>query len=244
MNKLPQAVIEQLGNYVYLYINPFDGKIFYVSKGQDDRVLSHLDDEKESKKTEIIQTIRELGKEPKIDILVHGLKSDDEALDIEASAIDLLGVDNLANEKRGYRSNIVGRAPLAELIALYKSEKVEVDDPVILIRINRLYRFDMTENELYEATRGVWRIGKRREDAKYTLAVLRSIVREVYEIEHWYPAGTTNYETRDESEIDKPGRWEFTGQIAHSAIREKYINKSVEDYFPLRAQNPITYVNC
>jgi hypothetical protein len=46
MNKLPQAVIEQLGNYVYLYINPFDGKIFYVSKGQDDRVLSHLDDEK------------------------------------------------------------------------------------------------------------------------------------------------------------------------------------------------------
>ena len=244
MNKLTQAVIEQLGYYVYLYINPFTGKIFYVGKGQGNRVLSHLDDESESKKNKIIQEIRERGKEPKIEILVHGLESEDEALRMEASAIDLLGVHELTNQVRGYHSTTVGRAPLVELIPLYESEKVVVDDLVILIRINQLYRFDMTKLELYEATRGVWRISDRREDARFALAVLRSIVREVYEIEQWFPAGTTEYKTRDKSEIYRPGRWEFTGQIAPQEIRDKYINKSVEDYFPLRAQNPIKYVNC
>ena len=244
MKKLPHAVSRQLGYYVYLYINPFDGKVFYVGKGRGNRVYSHLDADTESSKGKIIQELREQGKEAKIEILVHGLESDEDALRIEAAAIDLIGVHELSNRIRGYRSKAVGRAALTELIALYQSEKALLDEPVILIRINRLYRYDLTELELYEATRGVWVTGKRREKATFAFSIFRNTVREVYKIVEWFPAGTTMYHTRDKEEICRERRWEFIGRIADQQVQDKYINKSVEEYFPLRAQNPITYVNC
>jgi hypothetical protein len=39
-------------------------------------------------------------------------------------------------------------------------------------------------------------------------------------------------------------RWEFVGKIADEAIRNRYCGRSVADYFPKGAQNPILYVNC
>lgn len=41
----------------------------------------------------------------------------------------------------------------------------------------------MTKRELYEATRVVWKIGERRNNAQYAMAVYQGIVREVYKIE-------------------------------------------------------------
>jgi len=41
----------------------------------------------------------------------------------------------------------------------------------LLIRINRLYRRDMTPVELYGATRGTWKLGERRRGARYAFAV-------------------------------------------------------------------------
>lgn len=244
MKRLPQRAIENLGYYVYLYINPIDNQVFYVGKGKGNRVLAHLSDETETRKAEIIKSIRSQGKEPRIEILVHGLDSNEDALKIESAAIDLIGVNKLSNQVRGYGSSQVGRASLKQLVVLYDSEKVEIDDPVLLIRINREYRYDLSEDELYEVTRGVWRIGERREKATYALSVFRGLVREVYQIDEWLPAGTTEYKLRGREEVDRPGRWEFIGRKAPDTIRNKYIDKSVEDYFPLRSQNPITYVNC
>ena len=40
---------------------------------------------------------------------------------------------------------------------------VKVTEPVILIRINRLYRPEMTADELYDATRSSWKVGTRRD---------------------------------------------------------------------------------
>jgi hypothetical protein len=244
MKQLPQRAIENLGYYVYLYVNPIDNQIFYVGKGKGNRVLAHLSDESETRKTEIIKLIRSQGKEPHIEILIHGLDSSEDALKMESAAIDLIGVNKLSNQVRGYGSSQVGRASLKQLVTLYNSEKVEIDDPVILIRINRQYRYDLGEDELYEVTRGVWRIGARREKAVCALSVFRGLVREVYRIEKWLPAGSTEYNFRERVEVDRPGRWEFIGRKAQDIIRNKYIDKSVEDYFPVRSQNPITYVNC
>lgn len=102
----------------------------------------------------------------------------------------------------------------------------------------------MSDEELYEATRGVWKVGPRREEAKYALAVHDGIVREVYEITEWQPAGTTPYSTRNEDELPLEGRWEFVGGLAAPEIRQAYIGASVSDYFQRGQQNPITYVNC
>jgi len=116
--------------------------------------------------------------------------------------------------------------------------------PSILIRISRLYRDDMSAEELYEATRGVWRVGPRRELAKYALAVHDGIVREVYEIAQWQPAGTTPYLTRNKDKLPVEGRWEFEGSVAPPQIRQAYLGLAVDTYFKRGQQNPITYVNC
>jgi len=38
------------------------------------------------------------------------------------------------------------------------------------------------------------------------------------------------------------GRFFFSGTVADKPIREKYIDKSVEKYWPKGSQNPIKYV--
>jgi len=76
------------------------------------------------------------------------------------------------------------------------SVSVEVTHPAIISRIMRAYRPQMSEQALYEIARGVWVIGPRRAGAKYALAVYGGIVREVFEIAAWHPAGATEYQTR------------------------------------------------
>lgn len=122
--------------------------------------------------------------------------------------------------------------------------EVEVTDPAILIRINRLFEPGMSDTEMYEATRGIWKLGDRRNGARLALAVFRGIVREVFEIDDWHPAGETRYETRTFRESDLIGRWEFTGRRAPEEIRLRYVGRSVRAYFQQGAQNPVTYVRC
>jgi uncharacterized protein len=244
IEKLSPKVVEQLGYYVYLYVNPLDDSIFYVGKGKGNRALTHLGDASESEKVRTIKRIRAHGEEPRIEILHHGLEDEISALRIEAAVIDLLGKASLTNHVRGWESNIVGRIALAELIALYDSEPVSINEPALLIRVNRLYRYGISSEELYEITRGVWKIGSRRDKAQYACAVYRGLVREVYQIDQWFPAGTTHYRTRTIDEVNVPGRWEFSGVIAEPAIRDKYVGKAVENYLAANSQNPIKYINC
>jgi hypothetical protein len=244
LQQLSPKVVEKLGYYVYVYINPLTDTIFYVGKGKGNRVFAHLSDTTESQKVDTINMIRAQGKEPRIEIVVHGFEDELTALRIEAALIDVLGKTNLTNEVGGWGSAVVGRMNVYELAALYDAESVQIDHPAILIRINQHYRYGMTDHELYEATRGVWRVGETRTKANYALAVYRGIVREVYAIHHWYPAGSTPYSTRSRDDVDVPDRWEFTGAVAADLLRHKYIGKSVAAYFTASSQNPITYVLC
>ena len=99
----------------------------------------------------------------------------------------------------------------------------------------------MSDLALYEATRGVWRIGRRRDNVRYALAVYQGIIQEVYEIDHWQPAWTTPYKTRTFENTNVSGRSEFVGVVAPEAIRRRYVEKSVAHRFPRGAQNPIMY---
>lgn len=126
------------------------------------------------------------------------------------------------------------------------TESVEIVDPVLLIRITRLYRDDMTAEELYDATRAAWVLGRRREDAEYALAVFGGIVREVYSIDSWHPGGTTLAISgiHDAHGPRDPDRWEFIGKVAPERVRSRYIGCSVSEYLPKGLRNPVTYVNC
>jgi uncharacterized protein len=237
-------VTMRLGHYVYLYLDPRDNSVFYVGKGKGNRTFYHLNDTTESRKVAAIREIRAAGLEPVIDILIHNLPDEKTALRIEAAVIDLLGLEGLTNRVRGWESGIVGRLPATAIASLYDAKPVKIAEPSILIRINQLYYYSMSSQELYEVTRGVWKLGERRNNAEYAFAVYQGVVREVYRIENWCPAGTLPYETRNQATLRIPGRWEFEGIVAKPAIRKKYLDLSVGQYFAANSQNPITYVNC
>jgi hypothetical protein len=66
--------------------------------------------------------------------------------------------------------------------------KAEIKEASLLVRISRLFREGMTEEELYEATRGVWKLGARRNEVDYVLSVANGEVQEVYCVDSWLPS--------------------------------------------------------
>lgn len=121
------------------------------------------------------------------------------------------------------------------------TQRANIVDPAVLIRVPQAYQPGMSGLALYEATRGVWKIGPRRDTVRYALAVHQGVVQEVYEISHWQPAWTTPYKVRKFENTGVPGRWEFVGHVAAEPVRGRYLGKSVAHYFKRGAQNPITY---
>ena len=242
MDTIPADVEEKLGYYVYLYVDPADGKIFYVGKGKKSRAMWHLHRDDGSPLAEAIRAIRRAGREPRIDILAHGLPDAETALRVEAAAIDLFDRAQLTNQVSGWRSVEFGRIGLDQLAAAYHKKPVEIREPAILIRINQLYRPMMSPTELYDVTRSAWVVGEQREQAKYAVAVFDGIVREVYELTAWMPEGMTLRSHRPIKERITE-RFEFVGRLAPEELRCRYIDGYVGDQFPQGAQNPIRYVN-
>ena len=234
---MTSAIAAVLKCYVYAYIDPRTGDIFYIGRGQGNRLFSHLEDRSETEKTAKIADIRKDGEEPRIDILRYGLIESEAAL-VEAAAIDLLGLSKLTNRIAGHHYKSFGRIGSQEVIAMLRAKPVNVRHKAILITINKLYRSDMTAEELYEATRGIWRVGSKRDQVEYGMAVYQGIVHEVYKIQQWFPAGTLGYQTRDVAGFKASGRWEFEGTVAID-IRDEYVGNSVG----MGGQNPIRYKN-
>ena len=122
-------------------------------------------------------------------------------------------------------------------------EEVEILDRVVAININQTYRAGLSAEELYDVTRGIWRLDRdRAENAKYAFAVYQGEIKEVYFIQKWHRAGTTQYETPRELPPELLStRFEFTGIRAPDEIRDKYVGKLLAER---HAQNPIKYFKC
>jgi hypothetical protein len=127
----------------------------------------------------------------------------------------------------------------------------EITDPVVAICINQQLKYCLNAADLYDCTRGSWRLNRKRaQKAKYAFAVYNSVIKEVYEIERWVPITTTRSDfwverLRSQGQIISPleheGRSDFIGKVASDNVRDKYLGKVM----PVRqGQNPIRYFNC
>lgn len=241
-----KAVIDELGYYVYIYSDPDTRIPFYIGKGKGNRVFNHLYLDNDSEKVKKIHEIKADGKEPIIEILVHGV-DEDTALKVEAAAIDLIGIENLTNIQKGHHSSVYGRIDVDELNYRYNQKVLSIDDineNVIMIRINQHYHYGMDGVELYDVTRGTWRVNfEQVNKVKYAFSVYDGMVLEVYQIAAWLPAFSTLSGINVSKEIREEcvGRYEFVGRIADSQIRNKYVGCIVSGLFPKGNQNPIKY---
>ncbi|MBZ5697791.1 MAG: hypothetical protein LAN18_04520 [Acidobacteriia bacterium] len=237
--KFAPEMTKILKSYVYVYVDPRNSESFYVGRGKGNRSFAHLNERNKMKKVARITAIRKSGCEPRIDILRYGMTNDEASL-VEAAAIDLVGFSKLTNAVRGNHRGTFGRISSKDLITMLTAKPAKIEHEAILIIINRLYRSEMTAEELYEATRGVWKIGPKRDKAELAMAVYQGIVREVYRIRRWLPAGSLRYKTRDSRGFKSSGRWEFQGLVAHD-VRDGYVGFSVRRILG-KARNPIRYV--
>ena len=152
----------------------------------------------------------------------------------------MIGKNKLTNKIGGYESSYFGRMDLNQIKARYTSDEANITEKVVLIKLSTTFRYNMEPFELYDYTRGIWKVAEnRRNEITHAFAVYDGIIQETYNVLQWFKAGTT-YANRDYDEWDITGRWEFIGSISEE-MRTKYRYKSVEHYWSANAQNPIRY---
>lgn len=246
------VVIERLNYYVYVLRDPETHQVFYVGKGVGNRIFAHVNAALErplpSDKISKILAIQAKGLEVEHLVHRHDL-TEKEALEVEAALIDFIGLSDLTNLVLGYNSDDRGWMTVEEIIAKYEAKPAIINEPSILITVNRFYRRGMNPEELYEIVRGKWVLGQKRSRAMYAFAVYKGIIREVYEIIRWTPAEIGDEEVIrswvkpgvDGAEVKRKKRWQFEGRIAKNL--RHYVNSSTINYQTVGSQNPIRYIN-
>ena len=238
--EMPRDVARKLGYYVYVYVHPRTGKAFYVGKGKGRRVFSHLRSQAkaESRKQRILRGLENKGLQPRIDILAHGL-DEQSAFLVEMAVIDLLGLGQLVNRVRGLRSALIGRVPLQKLIDQQRAKRVQISDPLMLIRISQTFRYDMASEEIYNVTNYAWRVDRRRAQGRLVLAVYDGVVQEVFQDVEWRPAAPRQGRPLESGHRKS----EFVGRVASPRLQARYKGRSVEKYFRRGYQGSIRYLD-
>lgn len=240
------SVWDSLGYYVYAYVDPRNDLIRYIGKGKGERALAHLIDEGDSQKTRWIKQLKELNIKPRIDILARNL-SEKQSFRIERTLIDAIGIgeNRLTNKVRG-QGVATGREPISEIAIKMNPEPLIPHHELMIVRLNKHYRPGLTEMQLYDLSRGVWKVGTRREDVEVVLTMSQGIIRGVFIPELWHKAGTTDYSYVPRDDVDSEefkDRWEFTGKVAPSEISNLYLGKDASDFFKRGNANSFGYLS-
>lgn len=222
-----------------MYLLEDDEGPFYVGKGRGDRAFAHARDardvqdhpELQSAKHARILSVKAAGGQVRVVILRHSIASSGQAYEVESATIDIINrlrPATLLNVVLGHHHAQHGVMPAEEVEVLYAAEPAPpLPVPVLLVSLNRLWRPDLAEGELFEITRGWWKAnGLRRDACQYVFGVHNGVVRSVYKPLVWRRRvkGDPGWED------DAPGkeRWGFEGQPAPEMAQ--YLRTSVSRF--------------
>jgi len=103
--------------------------------------------------------------------------------------------------------------------------------PVVFLNINRLYRADLTDTELYDITRRAWRMAaRRRERVRLAFGVVQGHIKSVYQV--------AEADWKD-CEGKFAGRCEFECVLTDE--HQAYIGQSVSEFMPAGARFVVRY---
>ena len=256
-----KAALALGGFYVYALLDPETDKVFYIGKGMGNRVFSHeiesgKSKESEKKKLKKIREIEEKGLSVKRLIVNWGL-TENEAFVAEATLINLLNRMpdiKLTNEVSGH--HVHESLTTEEFELLYGAvplKKEDVKHSILVIKINKLYRRGMSEEEIYDSVRGFWNASLKtinEKQIKYVFGVYNGLIVGVYKPDAWH----YGYEM-----IDAPQR-DMLDAEAYERLKNRvyfvcndfraldeegkcYLHKSITNLkVNQSAQNPITYL--
>ena len=119
----------------------------------------------------------------------------------------------------------------------------DITEDIVIIKINKSYYPGISLLELYDVTRGCWRRKiESVESAKYALATYKGEVVEVYKINYWCPASELQRETIAYNPERHWNRIGFFGSVADKEIREKFVGKSVKNFFKRGEADPVKLI--
>ena len=257
----PQSVKALNGFYVYALIDPRNEKVFYIGKGTGNRIFSHEIESthnarSEKNKLKRIREIEEDGFYVTRLIINWGL-TEEEAFASEATLINCFKYMpdcKLTNAVSGHHTH--KSLTVEQFDLLYGAVPLEAEDikhSILVIKLTKLYREEMTKAEIYDAVRGFWNASLRSintKKVKYVFAVHNGIILAVFQPDEWH----FGYEM-----IDPPQQNILTAQD-HERLKNRvyfickdynaldddgkfYVNKSISKLTSNKsAQNPITYL--
>ena len=251
MNSFSNRVKDKLKCYVYALVDPRNNKIFYIGKGTGDRVFQHEIESTtdiENNKLNHIRDIKESKNEVKRYIVLYGL-SECEAFAAESALINILNFihpNTLDNIVAGHNSDTV--MSVEDIEKVYGAEKLSANDifhNLLIIKINSLYRPNMTDREIMDCTRGHWVINiKNVNKVDYLIAVYHGLIVGIYENMKWYSSRikTKFYPRLSEENLSLTNRKYCTcSALKDGFTYRKYIHRNISDVVN-NVQNPVSYI--
>ena len=248
--------------YVYGLVDPRTDKLFYIGKGTSNRVFEHEKESLSSPKSDKLKlkTINEIvaaGLEVK-KIIINSNLSEKEAFAAEASLINIFNYISdmmLTNIVAGHHSS--GVLTVEEFERINGADELKKEDirhNIVFIKINKMYRRDMSADELYDIIRGVWVADKNRiSSAEYVLGLYNSLIVAVFKPTKWFKCKeaverlpkrirTLTKELGDRIFfVDEA----FENGSPYDENQIFYCWKSVAELEKVqKSQNPIIYINC
>jgi uncharacterized protein len=231
--RFPDEVITALKSYVYLLVDPRNGRPIAVGRGKGNRCFRRLAAFRAGEAgtstvlSDRVRAIEAQGRPVRIDILRHGLTGE-EAKAAEQIALDALGlVDGPGPSGPGRR------APVAVVrSALARPAKFKQAHQVVLLRL--------PATELPAIARHQWRIGRRWTDLdsprapKWAVVVVDDVVQAVCSIDGWEATG---------SPASPSTRYILMGRT-DPELERRYLGRSVAHYRSAGSRNPVTYIWC
>ena len=239
----PPGVAEKLNTYVYLLVDPRNGRPFFVGSGRGDRCHRHVSaarvgatSDSKSSKYPRLERIREAeadGRTVRVEILRHGLTRAEAEL-VEISVADVLGLGHATELE-------FQRGPAVDVGAgLAKQAKFKPSHRVVLLRIGP----HGTPAD-YEQVRHGWRMARRWMDIasprspRWAAIVAGDLVATVYRIDRWEPSPSPSLPAVGFGVL----RFSFVGTPSRE-LDDRYVGRSVSAHLGRGTPSAITYIGC